>query len=304
MGIDTETHDDEGVTMRITFGLILTLALFLILSACSIASSHTSEWLAMSLIILAGIPHGSFDVQVAKSKWQTSPRSLIAIITLYIVSALGMTSLCIFIPNLGFPLFIVLSALHFSEGETSAHDTWHSWRSILYGTAPILLPIGLHPQKAAEYIDFFVGSEYFGSISSIVHSISIALALCFVYANITQLKRDKADIIIQSLERLICLVGWILLPPLSGFAVWFIGRHSRIHIEHCKAIVPNPRTFSTEFLLISILAIVSLLPFTLIFDLSNLRDLFTASVCLIAGLTLPHMIVSHGLYGKPSIDKR
>ena len=84
--------------MRITFGLILTLALFLILSACSIASSHTSEWLAISLIVLAGIPHGSFDVQVAKSKWQTSPRSLIAIITLYVISAVGMTSLCIVIP--------------------------------------------------------------------------------------------------------------------------------------------------------------------------------------------------------------
>jgi hypothetical protein len=48
-----------------------------------------------------------------------------------------------------------------------------------------------------------------------------------------------------------------------------------------------------DFALISLLAILGLLPFALRFDFSRIEDLFAASICLIAGLTLPHMIVSH-----------
>ncbi len=294
----TQTYDDEGFAMRITFGLVLTFVLFSIVGMCSIATPQASEWLAMVLIIVAGIPHGSYDVQVAKSKWTASPRTLIAIITLYVISAIVITGLCVFFPYIGFPLFIALSALHFSEGESDSHESWYTWRSIVYGTSPIVLPIGLHPKEAAGYINFFIGAEYFDSMGSLVSGIAAVCTLCLAYSIITQLKRDQADSSTQSLERLICLLGWIVLPPLSGFAVWFIGRHSRIHIEHCKAIVPNTRTISSDFIIISVLAIAGLLPFTLLFDLSNLRELFTASVCLIAGLTLPHMIVSHGMYGK------
>lgn len=301
--LNTQTYDAEGLTMRITFGLILTLALFSIVGACSIATPQASEWLAMALIIIAGIPHGSYDVQVAKSKWKASRRALVAIIALYVISAIVMTGLCVFFPYVGFPLFIGLSALHFAEGEADTHETWYAWKSLVFGTSPILLPIGLHPNEATDYLTFFIGSESFNSMSSLLTAISIALAICFGYSIVTQIKQGKEDSVPQNLERLICLIGWIVLPPLSGFAVWFIGRHSRIHIEHCKAMVPDTRTLSSDFILISVLAMAGLVPFTLLFDLSNLRELFTASVCLIAGLTLPHMIVSHGMYETERIGR-
>ena len=51
----------------------------------------------------------------------------------------------------------------------------------------------------------------------------------------------------------------------------------------------------TDFVLISLLAIAGLIPFSFAFDFSDINQLFAASICLIAGLTLPHMIVSHGI---------
>jgi hypothetical protein len=53
----------------------------------------------------------------------------------------------------------------------------------------------------------------------------------------------------------------------------------------------------TDFIAISLLAIVGLAPFAMLFDFSDINQLFSAAICLIAGLTLPHMIVSHGMRG-------
>jgi hypothetical protein len=43
-----------------------------------------------------------------------------------------------------------------------------------------------------------------------------------------------------------------------------------------------------------------LAPLAARFDLSDITQLFAASIVLIAGLTLPHMIVSHGLGNAPT----
>jgi hypothetical protein len=99
-----------------------------------------------------------------------------------------------------------------------------------------------------------------------------------------------------TLERLICLISWLLLPPLAGFSVWFIGRHSRQHLELCgKMFQATKKEIPIEFLVISLLAIASLAPFMMLFDFSDINQLFAAAICLIAGLTLPHMVVSHGI---------
>ena len=55
-----------------------------------------------------------------------------------------------------------------------------------------------------------------------------------------------------------------------------------------------------DFIAISLLAIAGLVPFMLLFDFSDINQLFAAAICLIAGLTLPHMIVSHGMQRLPA----
>jgi hypothetical protein len=56
---------------------------------------------------------------------------------------------------------------------------------------------------------------------------------------------------------------------------------------------PHGIRIPIDFILISALAILGLLPFAFYFDFSRIEELFAASLCLIAGLTLPHMVVSH-----------
>jgi Brp/Blh family beta-carotene 15,15'-monooxygenase len=275
-------------------GTSLVAALFGALSAISYIAPGQSEWLALALMILAGIPHGSFDLRVAKTRWQGAQVSLVQIAVLYLVCVFSMSALCVFVPSLGLSLFLLISAIHFCEGESQGTTPPDYLRGLLFGIGSIVLPIGLHLREASEYMAFFVSKshvEYFQSTLSVASQ-----GLALVMLVIIPLDVVRGNRLSAAVERSMCLCAWILLPPLAGFSVWFIGRHSRQHLEICRAMFDSKRWgIPADFAAISLLAIVGLLPLALVFEFSDINQLFAASICLIAGLTLPHMIVSRDL---------
>ncbi len=277
-----------------TRSLSIVAALFIGMSLCAAVDAASAEWLALALMIGAGIPHGSFDLRVAKAKWRSADSSRITVVLCYLTCVFSMSALCVFTPSVGLSLFIVISALHFSEGETVLATNLERFRGMLLGIGAIVLPIGLHLDETEPYVRYFIPSEIFQalrpllSVSALSFTILIAVLLAF------DLTRNRNASI--TIERCICLVGWVTLSPLAGFAVWFIGRHSHQHLELCRSIFTSSRSeMPLDFIAISLLAIVGLVPFALLFDFSDINQLFSASICLIAGLTLPHMIVSRGL---------
>lgn len=282
--------------MQVSFGTIFVTALFLALGACTSFIPTWAEWIALLLMIGAGIPHGSFDLRIAQLKWRTDRASRRAIAVGYVACVIGMSALCIVVPLVGLALFLIISTVHFSEGESHAATPQDFFRGVFIGVSAILLPIGLHLDEARAYMGFFVSQQSFKSLEELVQILAYittgALGSLLLYDFFMSPKIPRAI----TLERLICLVGWVWLPPLAGFAVWFIGRHSRQHIEVCEGMFASSKFgIPLDFALLSLVAIAGLAPFTLLFDLSDINQLFTASISLIAGLTLPHMIVSHNL---------
>ena len=277
-------------------GTLLVLILFVLLLTCWLVAPAWSEWMALALMICAGIPHGSFDLRVAEAKWREGGVSRLTILSGYLLCVVGMSALCVFFPSVGLALFLFISALHFAEGEKDSTSRWSGARGGLFGVGAILLPIGLHVDQAQAYVSYFIPAGTFESLEGIL--VITARVAAFIMAAflardvISQTTRTSPD----TIERLVCLVAWIILPPLSGFAVWFIGRHSRQHLEVCQEMFAGSRFgIPFDFAAISALAIIGLLPFAALFDFSQIEQLVAASICLIAGLTLPHMIVSHGM---------
>jgi len=274
-------------------GTLLVLSLFVSLVACWLVAPSVCEWIALGLMVCAGIPHGSFDLRVAEAKWRKSPRARAKILTAYLGGVLGMTGLCVFFPSLGLSLFLVISALHFCEGETNATTPPSPFMGTAFGVSAILLPIGLHTDAAQRYMSYFVPQDTFAKISAPLQTLSYVVATLVAVSLIISLQQRRHERS-ECLQRLVCLTAWIILTPLAGFAVWFIGRHSRQHLETCRAMFsPHGIRIPIDFILISALAILGLLPFAFYFDFSRIEELFAASLCLIAGLTLPHMVVSH-----------
>ena len=167
------------------------------------------------------------------------------------------------------------------------------WGCVI-GISAILLPIGLHPEDARTYVSFFVSGQIFEAIEIPLRQLSRTMTILLTLALLWSLYRERETRQAETLQRLLCVGGWIALPPLCGFSIWFLGRHSRQHLEACRVLFDSTReTIPRDFVLISLLAIVGLAPFAMFFDFSRIDQLFAASICLIAGLTLPHMIVSH-----------
>lgn len=281
-------------------GLPIVYCLFAAIAGLCVVSPASSEWLALGLMICAGIPHGSFDLRVAEKKWRVNRESKISLVMAYLAGVLGMSGLCVFYPIVGLSLFLIISAAHFAEGELRRGTLRDRLRGILLGVGAILLPIGLHFPQARVYLSYFVPQE---TLELLAQPLSIAaLATTVILAILLgwDLRSPRHENRRDAIECLVCLLGWIVLPPLSGFAIWFIGRHSYHHLVMCRnKLAGTGEGIPRDFALISILAIVGLLPFATYFDFSKIDQLFTASLCLIAGLTLPHMIVCHDVRNLP-----
>jgi len=271
-------------------GMVLCGGLFAALGLAHLYGAEVGEPLALALIVLAGIPHGAFDLRFARTKWAAHSDSSLAIAGVYLAIGLAMSALCLLLPAVGLAAFLALSVFHFAEGEMPRSQRV---TAIVFAISAILVPIALHGRLAAGYLGYFLGPDVFpkhadaallGGMSFLV----LALFLVWLEAWESELS--------ETVERLVCMVAWVLLPPLSGFAVWFLGRHSRRHLLACRNLFGHRLAdLPGDFVAISALAILLIIPLFWRFDPRDLNQLFAASIILVAGLTLPHVIVTHGL---------
>jgi Brp/Blh family beta-carotene 15,15'-monooxygenase len=208
----------------------------------------------------------------------------------YLLVGVAMSGLCLLWPSIGLALFLAISALHFVEGERIYSSPL---TALFSGVGAIVLPISYHFESASKYLAYFVADNLLLALSAYLRPIGITFGLLLAASLILDYCRQKRSEIAQ---HAVCLLAWILLPPLSGFCVWFIGRHSSQHLQRSRTIfakATDDRKIPLDFIALSITAIALITPLALIFDLSDLHQLFAASIVLIAGLTLPHMITTH-----------
>jgi Brp/Blh family beta-carotene 15,15'-monooxygenase len=280
--------------MKLRNGDLLVIGLAVVLFCTTLIDRRCAEWLALGLIIMAGIPHGSFDLRAAEKTWGASPTRRLLLFIGYVMSGLCMSALCLQVPGIGLVAFLVISALHFSEGE-ALYAT--RLTAVCFGVGSILLPIGLHLPEASQYLNFFASQNTLEALSPYLHTAGMTMGVLLVITLLVDLSRGmRAELLQHSL----CLLAWLMLPPLSGFCVWFIGRHSRQHLERCRSLLKVSaarailwKRIPWDFVALSITAVALLTPLSLWFDLRDINQLFAASIILIAGLTLPHMILTH-----------
>jgi len=275
--------------MKLRSGDLLVGMLALTLSCIAYVDRRSAEWIALGLVILAGIPHGSFDLRAAERWWGTTPARRISLLISYVTVGLCMSALCLQWPGVGLAAFLIISAIHFSEGEM-LHTT--RLTAVCFGIAAIVLPISLHIPEASQYLGFFASQGTLEALAYYLLPVGVSLVIALAVSLVLDFWKGGRS---ELLQHVICIFAWLLLPPLSGFCVWFIGRHSRQHLERCKFLVStsSARKVPWDFIALSITAIALLTPLAMWFDMSDLNQLFAASIVLIAGLTLPHMIVTH-----------
>jgi Brp/Blh family beta-carotene 15,15'-monooxygenase len=276
-------------------GDLLVITLAALLFGLAVIDSNYADWTALVLIIIAGIPHGSFDLRVAERKWHFLKSKPLLTIVLYVAIGLAMSVFCFIAPTAALLSFLLVSAIHFAGGERLS-GTYVKGTAEIVGISSILLPILLHYKEASAYMAFFIpiDKEYLNPQLALTLGILLSVSLVVILA-LNYIRNNRREL----LQLTICLIGWYVLSPLAGFCIWFIGRHSRHHLEECaqffktsSAISSSNQIIPWDFLAISITAILLIVPLSFKFDFTNIHELFAASIILIAGLTLPHVLVT------------
>ncbi len=256
--------------------------------------------LAMSAVLLFGVPHGGLDGAIARrSGW---PKGFISWFGFNITYVL-LAALVIWVwwqwPLLGLAVFLTISGLHFGSSDivttksTLAEKPLYRWLPLLAhgGLVPIAIP-NLQSLQVQPLFTLLVGEVGTTMLMNAVSLLFLPWLACFAvycgYATIYPAWRKP----LLNLIIVLILVFW--LSPLVSFALYFCVWHSRCHtlrIWRSLKQESERRRSLIEAVIYSVAAWVAALGFYIVFQQSFTTALIQITFIGLAALTVPHMLL-------------
>ena len=244
----------------------------------------------LSLILLAGIPHGAADILIARRMIRSNYLWLSLFSISYLFIAAFIVVIWFLMPLLSLMIFLTISISHFGLLDTKKTKTLplRYLRVIIYGSTPIIIPATFHTVDVSNLFALLIFEEHTVLATFIANLFPIWFLSCVIFF-VTGGKSLKY----QFLEILLLAVILAYLPPLWGFAVYFCVVHSSRHIQQLLnslgSLNYNDYLFLTVTVLMSILTII-----IGAFHFSNETfdvGIIKATFISLAALTVPHMLL-------------
>lgn len=254
-------------------------------------------------IVLVGFPHGAFDHLVARPllrphlgrRWWLP----------FGLGYLGLAGL-VWLAWLAAPAptlagFLAASVLHFGLGDVEdglAPRRVPTALSVLtYGALPILLPAALHPADAAPVLAALAGTPVAAMQDTLAAAAWLLPVWCATFALVVLAAKHEGRGV---MERLAMAAGFVLLPPLLAFGVYFGAGHAVRHVLRLGAWHGGPLRTSARWLASTMLpaAVVCAagLGALALLGRDTASDVLAPMFRVIAALTLPHMVVTAWLH--------
>jgi beta-carotene 15,15'-dioxygenase len=181
--------------------------------------------IAAALILFAGIPHGTLDVEIAALRFDRQDfRGKSKIIIAYIICAALMALLWYVLPALALILFLILSIIHFGADWHRDDDRFFS---VMVGWALIAMPALSHPDAVASIFEMLTADQSGATIAAILACTAVPAIVGSLIFAVREIKQNAR---LNGIDVIACLAAAALLPPLVGFAVFFCGLHSPRHL--------------------------------------------------------------------------
>jgi len=244
----------------------------------------------LSLILLAGIPHGAADILIARRMIRSNYLWLSLFSISYLFIAAFIVVIWFLVPLSSLIMFLIISISHFGLMDTKKTKTlpFRYLRVIIYGSTPIIIPATFHTIDVNNLFALLIFEEHTVLATFIANLFPIWFLSCVIFF-VTGGKSLKY----QFLEILLLAVILAYLPPLWGFAVYFCVVHSSRHIQQLLnslgSLNYNDYLFLTVTVLMSILTII-----IGAFHFSNQTfdvGIIKATFISLAALTVPHMLL-------------
>ena len=256
--------------------------------------------IAAVAILLAGIPHGTLDVEIAAAHFGHSDKAGKAKITAgYVACALAMIVLWLTLPELALVAFLIISIVHFSADWRGGVDPF---LAMMVGWALVALPALSHPEAVATIFEILTGNPNGVTIASLLACASVPAALgSLVFAYWAYQRGDSKS----AGDVISCIIAALFLPPLIAFAIFFCGLHSPRHMMDALR-ETGALSARKKALIITAVFSLSVGMGVLFFivqpavpvDASIVRTAFV----LISTLTVPHFILEHLLLRKKTAN--
>jgi Brp/Blh family beta-carotene 15,15'-monooxygenase len=258
-------------------------------------SAHVNM-LAAVAIVLAGIPHGTLDVEIAAAHFgQKGITGKIRIIGGYLLCAAFMVFLWILLPELALISFLIISIVHFSRDWRGGVDPF---LAMMVGWALVALPALASPDDVAMIFAALTGSNNGAVIAALLGAASVPAALgSLVFAYWAFRHDDKQS----ALEVLACTVAALFLPPLVAFAIFFCGLHSPRHMADALRETGDLSPLKKTAIICAVFALslgLGVLMFLYQGDVPADMGIIRTAFILISTLTVPHFILEHILSDK------
>ena len=266
------------------------LALALVIASVSgFQLEPRHELLAMgTLVLLLGMPHGAFDVVIARQLVVVADLKGWALFWLgYAGLSAAVVALWLVAPSIFLCAFLIVSAWHFG-GDPEAGVSW--LRRVLYGGAMIVLPALLHGAELRRLLGLVAGPASAAFVMPVLGLLAGPWLAATVLACALQARTAR----LAACESAALAVLALVAPPLAAFSVYFCAMHSPRHILRTLANLPAAEARDAVALALwptlAVLVTAVLFGF-LATDLPVEARVMQLVFVGLAALTLPHMVL-------------
>ncbi|KQM62784.1 hypothetical protein ASE75_14350 [Sphingomonas sp. Leaf17] len=242
------------------------------------------------VFIGGGLPHGAYDIALLRRAIALRPDRMVAVVTGYALIALLMAGLWMAMPLLALVLFLIVAAVHFGEDWEMLDEPLLRGAA---GAAVIAAPTIGHADGVAA---LFVAMSDTRSI--VIAQIVIAAApviLLVTVVGVVLAWRNGGRRWASAMT--LCLVLLVLLPPVWGFALFFVFLHSPRHLAQTRVALGD-MTLARWVATGAALSLLTVLGWLVIRRLAPYGDsppMVAQAFQLLASVAVPHLLLSRWL---------
>jgi Brp/Blh family beta-carotene 15,15'-monooxygenase len=212
-----------------TVGLVcVTLAAISFNAAVPIISSPGLIATISALLLVFGLPHGSFDLALLRRGGPPgrSSHSRFALVLLYIGCAVLMYLVWRFGPVLALASFLILATAHFAEDW---HDTGSGFMATGIAAAIVTAPVLLHREAVANLFVLLTGDSSAVALADVMLLLAPTAGAVALVGLVVTWQAGRQTLAVSAG---CALAATLTLPPIPGFALFFCFVHSPLQFRH------------------------------------------------------------------------
>ena len=256
---------------------------------------------ALLFIALIGLPHGAFDGAIANHLG--AGRSLGAagkFIACYCAAAGLVIAIWVMLPDITLALFLIISMIHFGRGDASAQSgPVFMMQVLLHGGLPIFGIVYFQQSEVTPLFDALTN----GASGLAILLAQIVIPVMALMAGLYGLLAFRDPSLRPRFAEFILLaLVFAILPPLVSFALYFCIIHTGRHMRRIWPVLTSASSQKGLYRQAAGFTLASWLVGGVAFlwlDSGNLDAALLQVVFIgLAALTVPHMILVDGFFGK------